>query len=292
MKKYIFAFLLGVLAILSVNSKETIYDVGLFDKVSVLGDLNIVYCSNPDSTGMAVYRSEKDFSDVLEVTNDKGKLSLREKVGHTMGNVPTIHIYSDYLTQIRYEGNSVLTANLATATPVFSVNLTGNGNVICNDVNANEVSASLTTGNGKIILYGKCSEAKFSLTGTGSIQADKLKAASVKCTALGTGSIGCHPLTMLDVRGLGSTKIYFSGAPIIKKVGTATLVRLEATGDTPELYTTEPAEVPDHAIEYDDEDVDDDSEASLDEDDDEDDDDSNDDDEVTEVTESPSNYAD
>ena len=56
------------------------------------------------------------------------------------------------------------------------------------------------------------------------IQADGLEAQSVKCSVLGTGSIGCWAVDNLDVRGIGTTKIYYRGEPKVKKVGGARLL--------------------------------------------------------------------
>ena len=57
------------------------------------------------------------------------------------------------------------------------------------------------------------------MVGTGTINADGLKTELVNCKIMGSGTIGCWPLSRLDVRGIGSTKIYYKGAPEIKKVG-------------------------------------------------------------------------
>ncbi|MDE5645853.1 MAG: hypothetical protein K2I45_09485, partial [Muribaculaceae bacterium] len=50
--------------------------------------------------------------------------------------------------------------------------------------------------------------------------------------ALGTGSIGCWPERALDVRGIGTTKIYYRGDPRIKKVGGARLWQIKAADIT------------------------------------------------------------
>ena len=46
-----------------------------------------------------------------------------------------------------------------------------------------------------------------------------MRAEIVNCKIIGSGSIGCWCLSKLDVRGIGSTKIYYKGTPEIKKVG-------------------------------------------------------------------------
>ncbi len=215
--------MLLALTALTVVADEVTYEVGPFDKISLMGDINIVYRSVSDSVGVAVYHSDSDFSDALEISNNKGKLTIKETPDHGLGQVPTIYVYSDYLSQIRNEGNATVVAELTAATPTLSVRLVGNGRIVCENVNAPDVKASISTGNGDIILRGKCRQASFDLAGTGVIQADSLETATVKCSVIGTGSIGCWPVENLDVRGIGTTKIYYRGEPKVKKVGGARL---------------------------------------------------------------------
>lgn len=227
MKRIFLMLSLCVSVLLCASAREMVYHVGPFDKLSQMGDIDIVYKNVPDSAGMAVYHSDTDFSEAIEITNNKGKLSVKEIPNHDLGKIPVLHVYSEYLSQVKSEGNSTVEARLSTTTPVFSVNLVGNGRIICEGVKAPRVSASITTGNGTVALRGKCQEASFKLTGSGVIQADGLVADDVKCTVLGTGSIGCDAVKSLDVRGVGTTKIYYKGDPSIKKVGGAKISPLQ-----------------------------------------------------------------
>ena len=210
-------------------ARGKVYHAGIFDKIDVMGNVNVVYKNVPDSAGMACYYSDTDYSDALELTNSKGKLTVKEVEGHGFGAIPTLYVYADYVSQLVNEGDGSLDAEFSSATPTLSVVLVGNGRVVCSGINATEVSAAIRTGHGTIALRGNCNTANFKLTGTGVIQADGLAAETVKCTVLGTGSIGCAPGKTLDVRGIGTTKVYYSGSPSIKKVGGATLIPINVT---------------------------------------------------------------
>lgn len=227
MKKNILTvFLLCLICALSSSSRGMVYEVGPFDKLSQQGNINIVYRSVPDSLGMACYFSDTDYSGAFDVRMNNGKLSIKETKGHGFEELPTLYVYSDYLSEIKSEGLGVIEADLTATTPVMSVNLVGNGKIICEGLNSSKVSASITTGHGTIVLRGECGTAELKLTGTGLIQADELKADYVKCQCLGTGAIGCWPVEGLEARGIGSTKIYYKGSPSIKKIGGATLIQL------------------------------------------------------------------
>ncbi|MDE6491241.1 MAG: DUF2807 domain-containing protein, partial [Muribaculaceae bacterium] len=101
--------------------------------------------------------------------------------------------------------------------PSFTARAVGNGRLVIRDINANDVSCSVFTGSGVIVAYGNCTNSSLSLTGTGAIQADGLKASDVKCRNTGTGSIGCWATDFLNVSGAGSGTIYYRGTPKIKK---------------------------------------------------------------------------
>lgn len=209
------------------------YDTGLFDHLAQTGNINIVFKSNPDSVGMVTYDSDRDYSDAIEITNSKGHLVIKEVPGHDLGPIPTLHVYSDIIYQIKSEGDAEIRAYITSATPTLSINLVGNGDISCSNINTTDLDASITTGHGTIALQGKCTSANFKLTGTGTIQADQLSAQNIKCTTLGTGTIGCNPAVSLETRGLGSTKIYYSGNPKIKKIGNAKLLPLEQPSPVP-----------------------------------------------------------
>lgn len=226
--KRILAVLLAITACASFCRADVYeYEPGPFDKLVVRADVDIVYRNVPDSVGYIRYESNRDFSSKLDVSCNKGKLSIIDRMtDEEYGKLPTLYMYSDYLVSVNYEGSGTIDIMMTSATPTFSAKLTGNGKIVCTGINTTNFSANVVTGNGTIVARGRCSKAKFSLTGTGLIQADELLADEVKCSVMGTGSIGCHPLDVLDVRGIGTTKIYYFGDPVVKKTGGARLEKM------------------------------------------------------------------
>ena len=232
MKKIIATLLLIIAYACTAAADVYEYEPGPFDRLVVRADIDIVYRNVPDSAGYIRYESGKDFSGKLDVSCSKGKLSIIDRMTEEdYGMLPTLYMYSDYLVSVSYEGAGTVDIMMQSATPTFSAKLTGNGKIVCSGVNTTEMSANIVTGNGTIVARGKCVKAKFSLTGTGLIQADELVADEVKCSVMGTGSIGCRPLDLLDVRGIGTTKIYYHGNPTVRKVGGAKLEKMPDTED-------------------------------------------------------------
>lgn len=220
-KLIIFAFLIAALTPAAVAQKKTYsLNVGRFDKVKITDNVNVVYRSLPDSTGMVSFEGAEEFADAFIFTNTKGKLHIQvntEDVDNP--ELPTLFIYSDYLTDIENSSEFTTTVNCTTSVPSFSVKQIGNGKIVVTDLVAGNVSAHLATGKGTIVLTGKSDKASFKMVGTGAIEAVGLEVPEIKCSILGTGDITCWPVNKLDVRGIGTTKIYYKGDPEIKKVG-------------------------------------------------------------------------
>lgn len=211
---------------------DYVFSVGDFDRLSVLDNVNVVYRCVPDSAGYAAYRGERDFADSFIFSNKKGDLHIQvttEDVGKA--GLPTIYVYSDFL--LSASNSSDFTLRIESPTPVsqFKCSQIGNGSVIVEGLRATRAEGMLNTGMGKVTISGTCKTAVYKMVGTGSINADRLKAEQVQCTIFGSGSIGCWPLQQLKVKGLGSTKIYYKGSPTIKKSGGGKLIPLPGAPD-------------------------------------------------------------
>lgn len=217
MKKVYLSIVLALSAVTgSFGAELTRYelDVNDFSELKVIEGLNVDYKCVPDSAGKAVFMTTPDLASVLMVSNNKGKLEMQISTdGIDYKNLPVITVYSNFLTRVENSGDSTVRVLSVAPGPQFKAKVIGNGRLVVRNINATQVDANLSTGNGQLVLYGKCQSAKYSLTGTGSIQADDLKAVSVKCRSTGTGTIGCYVTGELTVVGMGSGKVYYAGKP-------------------------------------------------------------------------------
>lgn len=232
MKKIILT-ILSMSAAIGCNAQE-LHDyaikVGDFSKLKVSDNCNVIYTTNPDSLGYAYFRAEREFADAFIFSNSSGTLKIQvntEDVGKK--GLPTVHIASRFLTDI--ESSSTLKVSISSPAPcaIIKSTLIGNGTLIVEGVNSDKAEASLKTGNGTLTISGSCQQAKLSMLGTGTLQADMLKANEVSCRILGSGTIGCWPVEKLSTSGIGSTKVYYKGNPVsVKKRGGGKLLRLES----------------------------------------------------------------
>lgn len=186
-------------------------DVHDFTQLKVDNSINVDYVCNPDSAGMATFDTTDALASLLIFSNNnKGVLTIELNTdGYKYHGLPTIRVYSSFLTKIENSGDSLVRVLSVAPCPEFSATLIGNGRLSVHDIRSTTVSGIIRTGCGTLVLNGECSKANFRNTGTGSIQADGLKARTVVCKMVGTGPIGCSVSDELAIQGMGSGKVYY-----------------------------------------------------------------------------------
>lgn len=203
-------------------------EIGQFEKLKINSDISVIYRNLPDSTGLARYTAPADMKDLFLLTN-KGKGTLRVQVNQTQWStqeLPVLYVYSDFLSSVESSSDRLVLIDNPAPCASFSVRQIGNGEIVVNNLKCTNLTAGILTGNGTISLSGRCANANLKMVGAGQIMADRMPADNVKCSILGTGSIGCWPVDNLSVKGLGSTKIYYKGHPNVKKTGGGKLFEL------------------------------------------------------------------
>lgn len=204
------------------------FHVKQFSTLCVQDNVNVVYnCSN-DSTATIYYHAVPDFEDAFIFTDNGHTLKIQvttEDVGKP--GLPTLYVSSRFLSRVENYSDFNLRVETLKPTEEFSASLVGNGSILVNDIDAHDVNAAITTGMGTIILTGQTTNASLKLTGTGTIQADRLKCRKASCRILGGGSITTFATELLQTRGIGSTKIYYRGRPQIRRKGGGKLIPID-----------------------------------------------------------------
>lgn len=230
--KKLFTLCAAAVALFAGNAMADEYklNVGQFDKLHVDDNVNVVYRCNPDSAGYAYFQGEKELANTFIFSNNKGKLRIQfnKESTYRPTSFPTIYVYSEFLTSA--ENNSDLHLNIDTdlSSPSLTLKQSKNGMIIAKSIKTNELDASVSNGNGAIHVEGTAPKASYGMTGAGQIQASNLQSKSVNCTlTLGSGTIMCWADENLNVKGIGSAKVHYRGAPQIKKFGGGTLIPIK-----------------------------------------------------------------
>lgn len=152
--------------------------------------------------------------------NKHGKLRveiLRDPDDRLPARVPNVTVYSNTLSHATNLGDSTLILQSTDPCESLSLRVIGNGFIRAASVYTTRLSAIVEAGSGHIFVKGQAQQAKFTLAGTGSIEAGELATQDVRAWMLGTGSIDCRPKDNLSVYGTTSGSLYYMGNPKIKK---------------------------------------------------------------------------
>lgn len=192
-------------------------NVGDFDRLVVDDGINVEYYSSEDSVGIAKYVASKAVADHLIFDSSKEGRLLIQKAFHGDGeltdSLPTVKVYSRFLTRVQNNGDSTVTVARVASTPEFKGTVIGNGTLIIRDIHCTRFSGSIKTGNGQLVVTGVCDKATYNNTGVGNIQADGLKCNEASCRYFGTGTTGVWVLDTLIIKGMFPGKLYYKGDP-------------------------------------------------------------------------------
>jgi hypothetical protein len=189
-------------------------NVSDFNELKVVDGINVDYKCSADSAGIVTFDTTPDKASILMFSNDKSRLKVQlYSDGATFTDIPTVTVYSNYLQKVENSGDSTVRVLSIASGASFKARLIGNGRIVARNIHSTSVDASIDTGSGNLTIYGKCQSAKYTLTGTGNIQADELNATNVKCVLFGTGTIGCAVSDKFSIYGASSATIYYRGNP-------------------------------------------------------------------------------
>lgn len=222
--RLLFSFLAGLVAVFQCaaqNLQHHVVEIGDFTQLVVSNGINVDYSSVADSAGLAVFDAPVALTNYIQFKNNgKGKLEIEIELNEDNQyprDLPTLKIYSRFLTSIENSADSTVRAISVNAGPKFKAVLIGNGRLSLKDLYTDDLTAKIMTGRGQLAISGKTQKAHLSITGVGAIQADGLDASEVTATVTGPCTIGCTATQSLTVKGMGPGTVYYAGQPEVIK---------------------------------------------------------------------------
>lgn len=216
-KLFMFAAIIVPVLCHAQDVKRYELEVKDFTCLDVVDGFNVVYHTSNDTIGVAMFETTTLIADkILFENNNKGKLSIKKgfyEEGQLPDGLPEIHVYSRFLKEVRNSADSLIRLASFRPTMEFKATIIGNGRIVARGINCSKFSGAIKTGSGTIVAAGNCETASLSVLGTGSVQADDLKAQNVSANfTLGTGTIGCFPVDDLLIKGIKG-QVFFRGNP-------------------------------------------------------------------------------
>ena len=215
-----------LLLALNLSAETQTLKVDRFQKIRVVGPANVdcIYC--PDSVGYIVVAApHPDQISWVEASTSGNKLKLHLRLPDDMrqgiqpipANLPSVRVYTNYLTEVANEGDSIVRVITSTNVPAFTARLIGNGYLSIRGIDTENLTVKLLTGRGTMALHGTAQNENITLAGVGTIEADGIRATNATVKLAGTGNVGVWATDKLTIRGSGSGTIYFKGTPQISK---------------------------------------------------------------------------
>lgn len=219
--KRLFSFFLLLSIIIGAGAQTRRYELKLedFHELKVVDGINVDYQCDPSRAGLIEFDAKASVASAVIFEPKKGKLtiSLASRDSAYTG-LPTVKVYSSFLSNIKNEGDSTLRVLSIAPTAKFKGRLVGNGRIVIRQLEATEANIDIVSGHGTIVVSGKAQQGKLDLTGgAGQIQGDDFQVDELSVTLAGTGTINCWAVKTLSYGGIGSGKIFYRGTPELKK---------------------------------------------------------------------------
>ena len=211
--------------------ERTTRDVKDFKSIDVMTSANVFV--KQSTTFKVEVEAQKNIADVLETVVEEGTLKIKLKQGSWNLSFDKLNIYVEMPTveTLEISGSGDLKAETALTGDNMTVDITGSGNINIekgltakslkiriggsgdikiDSIAVNELSTKIA-GSGGLIVTGKADKADYTVSGSGDIDAKKLKSKAVEAAVSGSGNISCNAEESIDAHASGSGDISYSG---------------------------------------------------------------------------------
>lgn len=189
------------------------FQVGAFDKISLLGSPNVIVTVG----GAPSVRAEGDSKllEKLEVTVENGTLRIGYKKGkwpfgrRTNHGPVTLHVSAPSLTGAEVAGSGDMKIDKVEGGD-FAGEIAGSGEIRLASLRARKAHFSIA-GSGGVTASGTAETADFEIAGSGDIQAGGLQVKSAKVSIAGSGNVETKATESASVDIMGSGDVVVTG---------------------------------------------------------------------------------
>lgn len=211
--------------------ERTTRDVKDFKSIDVMTSAHVFV--KQSATFKVEVEAQKNIAEVIETVVEDGTLKIKIKQGSWSLHFEKLNIYVEMPTveNLEISGSGDLTAETALTGDKIGIDITGSGNINIekglmakvlkvgiggsgdiriDSIVVTELSTRIA-GSGELRLTGKADKAEYSVSGSGDIDAKKLKSKAVEASVSGSGNITCNAEESIDAHASGSGDITYSG---------------------------------------------------------------------------------
>ncbi len=188
---------------------------GNFNSVASAISADVYYKQDP--VYKVEIRAQQNVLNVLEtnIVNNELVIKFRNGVQVKTHETIIVNISSPTIDGLRLSGSGNLVASDSIVTTGMNFTLSGSGNITVNKLKATTVDANISGSGNIAIANGAANTEKLRISGSGNIDALNVLAADVTTTTSGSGEMQVNASQNLDVTISGSGSVFYTGNPII-----------------------------------------------------------------------------
>ncbi len=218
MKTKLYSIALMIFSLIAIEGFScTIQGNGLLKNQSEAGFTNIalktyanVIITQGDKTEAIIKTDDNTYTNIrLEVVNDKLIISASDK--KMLPNHPTVYVTLKTLNKVELTGSGNVSFANQLKSNSLEFRLTGSGNLKANfDAKAIKI---VNSGSGHLEMAGKTGSSNITISGSGNVNGQDLKASKSKIKISGSGTSIVDVEEELEVDITGSGNVYFISYP-------------------------------------------------------------------------------
>ncbi len=189
--------------------------IGNFNSVASTISADVNYKQDP--VFKVEITAQQNILNVLETNIVSNELVIKFRNNVHVGTHETIvvNVSSPTINGLRISGSGNLVASDSIVTTGINFTLSGSGNIDINKLKATTIDANISGSGNIAIANGAANTERFRISGSGNIDALNVSASDVTTTTSGSGEMQVNASQNLDVNISGSGSVFYTGNPII-----------------------------------------------------------------------------
>jgi hypothetical protein len=213
-RKTFYLLTLGLMLIgpLAFGQKEK-REVSDFSQIgySLPGSMEII---QSDKVSLVLEGDKDDLERIITRVEGKELKIYTKNSSSGLGQVK-VYVTVTELEELSVAGSGDVTIKSRLKTDELEIQLSGSGNIQCEDLEANEVDIDLA-GSGDILLGGVAeNELEINIAGSGDVKAEDLQTKAADVNIAGSGSVKVWATDELESNIVGSGSVYYKGNPLV-----------------------------------------------------------------------------
>lgn len=196
------------------SGKIVSYEVPVknFSEINVTGPCDMIYEQKVNKTPYLRIEIDENLKDLVSINSRNGKLHVAMKGNNAAASRYKVYTNSTGLNSLKISGSGNVNLKNTINSGNLKVSLSGSGSMKADKLKCGNLNLSIS-GSGNVSAGGEVFNSKIKLSGSGNADTFKLNAQNVTCDVSGSGSAKVYASESLSSRVSGSGGIQYKGSP-------------------------------------------------------------------------------